>query len=117
MEKEQLSPADLADLIAHSKCYVIDVRSAREYERYHIKGAYNINIDDLSWDNLLQTLNIKNEDDVSVVTYCNAGGRGGRAFLMLKNQKPQGANIKVKNLQHGINAWIDAGHKIQEIIL
>lgn len=116
-QKEQITAEDLKDLIDHSKIKVfpLDVRSDLEYNRYHIKGSLHINIEELSIEALEKALNLNKNEKAIVVTYCNAGGRGGRSFTLLNSQNSN-PNIIIKNLKHGINEWIDAGFEIEENI-
>lgn len=117
--KEQISAKELDFLINNykNKIYILDVRSPLEYSSYHLKAASNFPIEDLSLLNVLNELNISPKDEeVILVTYCNAGGRGGRSFNMLKEENSKIANsqLLIKNLQHGINEWIDLGYKISK---
>ncbi|MCL2567590.1 MAG: rhodanese-like domain-containing protein [Alphaproteobacteria bacterium] len=114
-EESQLSAQQLKDLMENSKIKVIplDVRSKIEYDRYHIKGALNIHIVDLSMQSLQKALNLKENEKIIIVTYCNAGGRGGRSFSFLTNENTN-ENIQIKNLTNGINQWIDNGFPIEE---
>jgi rhodanese-related sulfurtransferase len=118
LKKEQLSAINFKELMEQDdiKVFPLDVRSQPEYNRYHIKGSLNIHIENLSIEVLEKTLNLdKSEEKIIVVTYCNAGGRGGRSFSLLKEQNTN-PNIIIKNLQHGINEWILAGFEIEENI-
>ncbi|MDR0484463.1 MAG: rhodanese-like domain-containing protein [Alphaproteobacteria bacterium] len=111
--EEQLSAESLKNLIENSKIKVIplDVRSYAEYNGYHIEGALHIHIVDLSIESLQAALNLQPQEKAIVVTYCNAGGRGGRSFSLLKEQN-NNSNIQIKNLTHGINEWINKGYPI-----
>ena len=114
--KEQLTPEEAKLLIDNYEAVVIDVRTKNEYQFYHINGALHIPIDELSIDVLIAKLNMKNLGELQkkiVITYCNAGGRGGRAFLLLKENNKHD-NLLIKNLQHGINAWIQNGYPISK---
>ncbi|MDR2007754.1 MAG: rhodanese-like domain-containing protein [Alphaproteobacteria bacterium] len=113
--QDQISARELQNLMETSKIKVIplDVRSDVEYNRYHIRSALHIHIVDLSIESLEKALSLKDGEQVIVITYCNAGGRGGRSFSLLKSQNTN-KNIQVKNLTHGINQWIEAGFPIEE---
>ena len=114
--QEQITALDLNDLIVNEKVAIIDVRSIDEYNYYHINKAYNIHISELSINKVIEVLQNNNDDSKIIITYCNAGGRGGRAFSLLKEQNQQPNYHKyglfIKNLQHGINQWIDSGFPI-----
>lgn len=117
LEKEQITAEDLKNLMDNSdfKIIPLDVRSDLEYNRYHIKGALHINIENLSIEALEKALNLQSGEKAVIATYCNSGGRGGRSFNLLKEQNTN-SNIFIKNLQKGINSWIDAGFEIEENI-
>ena len=114
--QEQLTAIELTELIVNEKVAIIDVRSVDEYNYHHINNAYNININDLSLDRVLEVLQNNNDNSKIIITYCNAGGRGGRAFALLKEQNQQDIyhkyGLSIKNLKHGINQWIDFGFPI-----
>ncbi len=114
-QSEQINAQELQQILEDSSIKVvpIDVRTEAEYKRYHIKGSLNIPIAGLSIDGLRSALELNANDKIIIVTYCNAGGRGGIAFNILKASNTYD-NIVVKNLQHGINEWIDAGYAVEE---
>ena len=111
--KENLSALELNELILNNKVAIIDVRSLEEFNYYHINKAYNININELSLNKVLNVLQSNKDESKIIITYCNAGGRGGRAFTLLKEQNQQSDYLKyglcIKNLQYGINEWISLG--------
>ena len=113
---EQLTPEEAKLLIDNYNSVVVDVRTEKEYQFYHIQGALHIPINDLSIDVLIAKLNMNNLGELQkkiVITYCNAGGRGGRAFILLKESNKHDT-LLIKNLQHGINAWIQSGYPISK---
>lgn len=85
---------------------IIDVRDAEEYNKYHISNAININIGSISLNTLVSALNLNANSNLTLVTYCNTGGRGGRAYELIKTLLANYPNVNVLNLQHGINSYI-----------
>ena len=111
---EQLTPKETKLLIDNYGAVALDVRTEKEFQFYHIKGALHIPIDELSVETLTSKLNMENLGDIGkkiIITYCNAGGRGGRSFLLLKNSN-NNDKLLIKNLQHGVNAWIQSGYPV-----
>lgn len=116
MEKNNISAQTLNELLQNGDVAIIDVRSKDQYNFYHINNAYNIPIDDLSLSVVIKELEKNNDKSKIIVTYCNSGGRGGRAFEMLYKENTQSQystyNLEIKNLEHGINQWINSGYGI-----
>jgi len=55
--------------------YIIDVRTPQEYAARHVEGAINIDFNGGRFDTEIVCF----PRDAEYVTYCNAGGRAGRA--------------------------------------
>ncbi|MFL1781198.1 Rhodanese-like domain-containing protein [Candidatus Hepatincolaceae symbiont of Richtersius coronifer] len=117
--KEQLNADELKYLMETQKVMILDVRTPKEFKLYHINGAYNLPIGDLSYEKLVDLKQAKGFNGNIVVTYCNAGGRGGKSFTLLKNQQLSqtkdnnsslNEQLQIKNLTHGINEWINKGN-------
>ena len=60
---------------------ILDVRSPGEFIAGHIKGALNINVENL--ENRLQDLP---DHDKVIITCCASGGRSARAYSLLKSK-------------------------------
>ncbi len=75
---------------------LIDVRTPKEYNDYHIPGAKMI---DYKNDNFKAEF-AKLDKKVPVLIYCRSGGRSGRAMKVL-----EGMGFKVYNLDHGMIDW------------
>lgn len=59
---------------------VIDVRRAFEYEIRHIEGAKNISYEFTDFAREVENL----DKDGQYITYCNYGGRGGKAAELMR---------------------------------
>ena len=83
---------------------LVDVRTPKEYEDYHIPGAVMI---DYKNDNFKEEFS-KLDKKVPVLIYCRSGVRSGRAMKIL-----EGMGFKVYNLDHGMKAWKGEGMPIE----
>jgi 3-mercaptopyruvate sulfurtransferase SseA len=61
---------------------IVDVRSEREFNSGHIKGAININVDDIYKDCSL--VSSKLPKDKYIIFMCSTGGRAGEMYFGLK---------------------------------
>ncbi len=76
---------------------LIDVRTQKEFDDYHIPGAIII---DFKGNDFEKTVTEKLSKDTPVVIYCRSGGRSGRAMKALEKM-----GYKVYNLKNGILDW------------
>ena len=83
---------------------LIDVRTPKEYNDYHISGAKMI---DYKNDNF-KTEFAKLDKKVPVLIYCRSGVRSGRATKVLEKM-----GFKVYNLNHGMIDWKKNGMPIE----
>lgn len=80
--------------VKENDAIILDVRTSEEFDEGHIKGAININVDDLR--NHLHHL-----DKNKVYTiYCQVGLRGYLANRIMRNN-----GFQVVNLNGGYNLW------------
>ena len=85
---------------------VLDVRTPREFQAGHIKGATNINFNDKEFAKRVAALD-KNK---TYIVHCAAGGRSAKACEQIKT-------MDFKNMLHmnqGFNAWKEAGKPIEK---
>ena len=85
---------------------VLDVRTPREFEAGHIKGATNINFNDKEFARRVAALD-KNK---TYIVHCAAGGRSAKACEQIKT-------MDFKNMLHmnqGFNAWKEAGKPVEK---
>jgi rhodanese-related sulfurtransferase len=107
---EQLSPSkinqnELSDLIQRGGDFLlIDVRTEGEYSQGRLPGAIVIPYDEFEA-RYTEILEYKNK---LVVLYCHVGGMGDYAGSVLLKS----GFTNVKNLDGGINGWINSGGKI-----
>ena len=93
-------------LIAAKGEQLIDIRTPQEFEKSHIPGAKNINVNSSDFRNAINEL----DKTKPVLIYCQSGGRCKSAISVFKE-----AGFKnVHDLSGGISAWLRAGKKIWE---
>lgn len=93
-------PRELADQLASGRVRILDVRTPAEFESAHIRGAYNVPLDQLAE----HAAEIRAVDD-PVVLVCASGQRARRAESALLEAGMRQLHV----LDGGINAWTAAG--------
>jgi rhodanese-related sulfurtransferase len=93
-----LTPRQVADLLARADVQLVDVRQAHEHEAGRIAGDRLIELSALSE----QAATI--ERDRPVVVYCRSGGRSALAVQALRQ-----AGWDAHNLAGGLLEWTAAG--------
>jgi rhodanese-related sulfurtransferase len=78
-----------------SDAYILDVRSAHEFEQGHLPGAFNMP------DDLLQDQLESLPKDQALLVYCQKGIRSEKVCRMLANQ----GFDTVHMLDGGLDAW------------
>jgi len=86
-------------LDAPNKIVVIDVRSKKEFDKDHLKGARHISMD------LIATEAI---EDSEILVYSERGERSVEAARILSRR----GYASVYNLEGGVVFWIRAGYKV-----
>ena len=77
---QQVAPHVLLELIENNQApFILDVRTAEEFQQGHIKGAVNISHDLL--ENSTELFKIKKEQPI--VVYCRSGRRAQIAYKIL----------------------------------
>ncbi|MDR3527631.1 MAG: rhodanese-like domain-containing protein [Rhizomicrobium sp.] len=101
MPLKNLSPQEVADLLAQNAIVLIDVREAWEYDSAHIKGARLVPLSTFDPHRL--------PDDKPIVFQCAVGGRSANAVAAC-----QAAGLALdSHMQGGIQAWIAAGLPVE----
>ena len=95
-----VSPAEAVQLMNREKAVVVDVCSADEYAREHVKGARNIPLPELQ-DKLSDA--VKNKQ-LPLVLVCASGMRSSRAVGVAQKLGYE----KAFSLTGGLKAWRDA---------
>ena len=97
-----VSPADYEQARA-AGATVVDVCTASEFERGHVPGALNLDVNAPDFSEKAAKL----DKAKAVLVNCHAGIRGARAAAILKDL----GFAKVHNLDGGLEAWEGAGNK------
>lgn len=102
---KNISPKQAKELIEKEKdVYILDVRTEKEYDEVHLKGAHLIPIQELE-------KNIqKIPKDKKIIIHCAKGKRSEKAYDMLKDKG-------LKDLYHlegGIRKWQDEGYPVEK---
>jgi rhodanese-related sulfurtransferase len=96
-------PATLAEHLADTDVYVLDVRQPAEWRHGHIRGSHNLPL--LQLRRGLASL----PRDKTIVTVCASGHRSASAARTL-----QRAGHHVENLRGGMHAWTEADLPVEK---
>ena len=98
---DNITPQTTHEMLSVSnKIVLIDVRSKKEFEKDHIKGARHISMD------LIATKSIR---DAEIIVYSERGERSVQAARILSSRGYE----SVFNLEGGVVFWIRAGYEVQ----
>lgn len=86
--------------------FLLDVRTAQEFEQGHIEGATMIDYTDSGFEENVSKL----DKDQTVYVYCRSGGRSARSAAIMKELGFK----KVVDLSGGVTAWMDHGMPVAE---
>ncbi|UZO79285.1 rhodanese-like domain-containing protein [Aquimarina sp. ERC-38] len=103
---ELLSPEEMNTLLSLENVQLIDVRTPKEFQGGHIKGAINIDYRDA---NFLEML-AKVDKSKPVAVYCKKGGRSGACSNIMQKEGFQ----KIYDLDGGITSWIYEGKPVSK---
>ncbi len=92
-----IEAAEMKKMITKPKHKVIDVRTAGEFSSGHIKGAININVQNMSFKKRIKELN----PEQTYLVYCRSGKRSSFACRIMANNGIE----NVLNLRGGIMNW------------
>ncbi|UII30687.1 rhodanese-like domain-containing protein [Fulvivirga ulvae] len=93
-------------LLKYPDAQLVDVRTAREYNSGHLKGAVNMDYNSPSFNTKVGEL----KKDKPVFVYCAAGGRSSAASYILKDK----GFTHVIDLEGGIANWEKSGKSIKQ---
>ena len=99
-----INPQTVEEIRNRDDVVLIDVREDWEYAEGHIPNATLIPLGEIS--NRLAEI----PKDKTVVAVCRSGNRSGQATDFLRKQ----GFDNVHNMQGGMNAWNQAGYKIEQ---
>lgn len=108
LEPQVIQVVDVASFekgIAQTGAQVIDVRTDREWDAGHIKGANHFEINNPSWQAQIETL----DKDAPVYVYCAKGGRSARCAKQLE----KAGFTQIYDLDGGIKDWKKEGKPIE----
>lgn len=94
-----VDPNGFEKTITENKGQLIDVRTPKEYQSGHLKGAKNLHIYEKNFTEEVDKL----DKTKPVYVYCKAGGRSAEAVEILQ----QKGFKKIVELDGGIDAWND----------
>jgi len=92
-----VAPDAFEKTITENKGQLIDVRTPKEYNSGHLKGAKNLHLYDQDFSQ-------------RVYVYCKAGGRSAEAVEILQQKGFQ----KIVELDGGMDAWNDSKKPVQK---
>ena len=93
---QMVSKEEMKDIIKSDHTQLIDVRTIKEFEAGHIKGAQNIVYDE-DFANKISQL----DKQQPVAVYCHTGGRSAKCATILK----EAGFEKIYDLEGGFEAW------------
>jgi rhodanese-related sulfurtransferase len=98
------NPADFKKQIEAGEVQLVDIRTPREFNQGHMKGALNY---DYYKPEFMQQMNTLDKSK-PVYIYCRSGNRTGNASKKLK----RAGFTKIYDLKGGINYWLSKGYKL-----
>ena len=104
-EGEDITVSEAYDFLKANKdnnnIIILDVRTPKEYNEGHLKGAVMINFYDADFNEQIGKLDAEKE----YVIYCRVGIRSKKVFDMMKGM----GFPKLHNVLGGIVAWLEKG--------
>lgn len=102
---QQIEPQALVRLLQKQQApFILDVRSAQEYQQGHIQGAINISYDLLEANSQL----IAAHKDKPIIVYCRSGKRAQRAEQILQRK----GFTQLIDLKGHMNLWQQRGYPL-----
>lgn len=101
-----VSLEDFEKYIAKDSAQLLDVRTPEEYANGHIKGSYNVNMQDKDFVEKVNKL--LNKENI-VAIYCRSGRRSKIAAKLLASE-----GYQVVELNGGFNEWKDGHREIEK---
>lgn len=104
LAKQNLNPAEFAELAAQPGVTLIDVRTPAEFASGHLEGAKNIDIEGPNFDAQIAQL----PKDGTYAVYCRTGNRSTAALAKMK----AAGLTRSAHLAGGIVSWQGAGRPV-----
>jgi len=104
-ERHLISPAEFKEKVDSGEYMIVDIRTPEEFQAGHVKGAINVDFYSPDFKSKVAKLNRNKK----YLYYCRSGHRSGQASALAKEL---GFNVAYE-LKGGINAWQEAGYKIE----
>jgi rhodanese-related sulfurtransferase len=106
-EPKNITIDEAANIISKdTNVVVLDIRTPKEFQGGHIRGATNIDFRDKEFAKRIQAL----DKSKTYIIHCQAGGRSGSACEQVKG-------LDFKNMLHmkqGYGAWEKAGKPVEK---
>lgn len=100
-----ITPEDLEVKMSDPLIQLIDVRTDKEWQKGHLKGAKRFEINNSNWETQISIL----DKNLPVYVYCAKGGRSSRSAKQLQKAGFQ----EIYDLDGGITAWLNAGKPVE----
>jgi rhodanese-related sulfurtransferase len=100
--QHDLSPEQVADLVAEGQLELVDIRETYEYEAGHVAGARHVEMDQLP------AAASSFDAQRPPVFYCRSGARSATAVELFR-----AAGIEAFHLGGGLLAWADSGRPLE----
>ena len=118
LQYTNITSLQLNDLLVkhNNKVFIVDIRTPAEFSSGHIKGAFNIPLDVISFDKLYDIYDEKfAKDNSPIVFHCRSGARSLNFLSMAKSDKSydESLNISFYHLKDGILEWVGSGYSIE----
>ena len=95
---EIISWQDVEVMVAEGACLIIDVRSREDYDRWHIKDAVNVEVENIA--DYVGSM----EENSKIILYCERGGRSFRAARLIEQQ--YNSRYKLYVVRGGIRMYL-----------
>ena len=102
---ENINVDRFAELAKDPKCVVLDVRTRKEYDAGHLRGATNIDVTQPDFQQKVAALDKK----TPYLIHCASGVRSRRACQALERK----GFAHLYNLEGGIKAWEESGKPVE----
>lgn len=96
-ESSSIEAPEFARTLSEPDTVLVDVRTPAEFERGHVEGARNINVEGEDFEERIETL----DPDGAYALYCRDGRRSSRAMRLMAEHGLD----HVYELEGGMQAW------------